>query len=469
MTKEITKKDMDDLIISINDIDVDETESIDTEIDLYANKYIKNEKKINSVLNTNVGIDISSYNNPNDFVDDSLNILKEELFENQSEIPTRFINNKPESSRKVSCTAETAIFENIDKGIEVNSNNNDKYIQKDSELSCKVSEEKAIENNIINSEDDKSLKQSKNNKNNKMIAITIAAILIGVGGSYTYKTYKNFKAEQVRLSELNKDSLDLKLIIDTVDEYGGTDYQLNWKEVASILSVQTNNYPDLIEKNNVLSVCSLFLDKEEGIVKGLNDVVDSLDMKSKQKKRIFDYYEDLTEYGYTPEKLALDSPQMQFINSIKVGAFESYKKTKILPSITIAQAILESNWGSSNLAKESNNLFGIKADSSWKGEFVTFETKEFHDTMIKDKFRKYQNVSDAIMDHSEFLKANPRYEAGGVFEAKTYKAQALALQESGYSTAQDEDGNKTYASMLERLIRQYNLQLLDWEVKYFNK
>ena len=42
MTKEITKKDMDDLIISINDIDVDETESIDTEIDLYANKYIKN-------------------------------------------------------------------------------------------------------------------------------------------------------------------------------------------------------------------------------------------------------------------------------------------------------------------------------------------------------------------------------------------------------------------------------------------
>ena len=116
------------------------------------------------------------------------------------------------------------------------------------------------------------------------------------------------------------------------------------------------------------------------------------------------------------------------------------------------------------MAVSHNNLFGIKADSSWNGEVVTFETKEFHDTYINDKFRKYETLTDSIIDHSEFLKANQRYTEGGVFEAKTYKAQALALQESGYSTAQDEDGNKTYASMLEVLIRQYNLQLYDWEI-----
>jgi flagellum-specific peptidoglycan hydrolase FlgJ len=165
-----------------------------------------------------------------------------------------------------------------------------------------------------------------------------------------------------------------------------------------------------------------------------------------------------------PERLTPESSQMQFIESIKSAAINNYKETGILTSITIAQAILESNWGESSLTQASNNLFGIKADSSWKGEYVIFETKEFNDKYIKDKFRKYENIGDSIADHSEFLVKNKRYKEGGVFEAKTYKEQALALQESGYSTAEDENGNKTYAFMLEQLIRQYNLQLIDWEV-----
>ena len=51
-----------------------------------------------------------------------------------------------------------------------------------------------------------------------------------------------------------------------------------------------------------------------------------------------------------------------FIDSIKDGAIEGWEKFKILPSITIAQAILESNWGKSNLAVKANNIFGIKGD-----------------------------------------------------------------------------------------------------------
>ena len=155
---------------------------------------------------------------------------------------------------------------------------------------------------------------------------------------------------------------------------------------------------------------------------------------------------------------------MKFINSIKNGAIESYNNSKILPSITIAQAILESNWGNSNLTKEANNLFGIKADYYWKGEYVLFDTNEYHNHIIIDKFRKYDTLNDSIKDHSNFLLKNTRYKEHGVFEAKTYKEQAKALENAGYSTAEDEFGNKTYAKMICEIIRQYNLQIIDSKV-----
>lgn len=338
-----------------------------------------------------------------------------------------------------------------------------------------------IKNNTTRKEssnpDDVSLNQAKKNarnnksnlsekeiKNKQRVKYAILISLVGAAGVGGHKLYTEYKIEQLRLSKFDKESLDLKLIIDTVDDYGGDEYQLDWQEVASILGVITKNRPSEITKEDIEYICSLFIDENYGWVEYFVAVTDKLNLTNRERERAYSYKFDLEEYGYMPERLACDSPQMEFINSIKEGAIKSYKETKILPSITIAQAILESNWGESNLFKESNNLFGIKADPSWKGEYVTFETKEYHSQMIKDKFRKYDSVEDSITDHSNFLSENKRYEEGGVFEAKTYKKQALALQESGYSTAEDENGNKTYAQMLERLIRQYNLQLIDCDV-----
>lgn len=352
-------------------------------------------------------------------------------------------------------TVSSEILENPDKDLD-NNFNSDSIIQEEKENS---------DVSIALDESSSNISTSSNSKKRNLIIAIFATASAGGISVAGYNLYQDIKAEQIRLSELDKENLDLKLIINTVDDFGGKDYQLNWKDVASVLGVMTNNRPSEITKNDVEQVCALFLDKENNRVKDLKEVIDVLEIKDRYKNRIFDYSEDLIEYGYTPEKLLSTSTQMQFINSIKSSAMDSYNKTGILPSITIAQAILESSWGESNLSKESNNLFGIKADSSWKGEFVVFETKEFHDTMIKDKFRKYPTINDSIIDHSEFLRSNPRYEEGGVFNAKTYKEQALALQESGYSTAQDENGNKTYALMLEQIIRQYNLQIIDWEAK----
>lgn len=354
--------------------------------------------------------------------------------------------------------------ENTDENIKNDSENSSTRLDKDNDIDY-------VDDSIDNEFDYEEKKENKLidklKKKNTIITLvaTLSVSAIGVKG---YNIYKEIKEEQIRLSELDKENLDLKLIINTVDKIGKNKYQLNWKEVASILAVEKNNRPEEITKDDIERVSLMFIDKENKKVRTLSEVVSTLELKDKEIERIFNYKEDLSEHGYVPEKLTSNSEQMNFINSIKPGAIESYKKTGILPSITIAQAILESNWGQSNLTKEANNLFGIKADNNWDGEFVVFETKEYHNTIIKDKFRKYKTLNDSVKDHSEFLYSNPRYKKGGVFKAKTYKKQALALQKAGYSTAEDANGKKIYAKMLGELIRQYNLQLIDWEVKHNN-
>lgn len=336
--------------------------------------------------------------------------------------------------------------------------NNDNNITKANEENKNINEI-----NELHQTENLDTQENSNNKT-KFIFGVISALGIGSSAYFGHEIGTQILNEQERLSELDKENLDLQTIINTTDDIGESIYQLNWKEIASILGVEKNNYTAEINASDIKRTASLFIDKENQSVKDIDTVIESLDLNEKKRNRVHDYLNDLENYGYMPERLSPDSEQMKFINSIKNGAIEGYNTSKILPSITIAQAILESNWGNSNLTKEANNLFGIKADYFWEGEYVTFETKEFHNKMIKDKFRKYDSLEDSIKDHSDFLVKNQRYKEGGVFDAKTYKEQAKALENSGYSTAEDEFGNKTYAKMLEQIIRQYNLQIIDSKV-----
>ena len=222
-----------------------------------------------------------------------------------------------------------------------------------------------------------------------------------------------------------------------------------------------------ISDDKIKNTANLFIEKSDNGYKlnSLDNVLNKLNFTDKEKERVNDYIDQLKYFGLTPYRLKEDSKYTKFIEEIKDEAIKNYKEYKILPSITIAQAILESSWGESDLAQIYNNLFGIKADSSWKGEYVTLETFEFYDTKIEDKFRVYSNKNQSIKDHAKFLVDNQRYKKYGVFEAKTYIEQAYALQNAGYSTAEDNSGQKRYAKDLIELIRQYNLQLIDSEIK----
>ena len=142
----------------------------------------------------------------------------------------------------------------------------------------------------------------------------------------------------------------------------------------------------------------------------------------------------------------------EYIDRYKHIAIDHMERYGIPASITMAQGILESDSGNSNLARKSNNHFGIKCKKDWKGERV------YHDDDAPNEcFRKYDSVEDSYLDHAEFLDNSPRYDSLFAYSATDYKSWARGLKAAGYATAKD------YAQRLIRLIEDNKLYLLDQE------
>lgn len=151
------------------------------------------------------------------------------------------------------------------------------------------------------------------------------------------------------------------------------------------------------------------------------------------------------------------SKTSNFINKLAPMAVEDYKTSKVLPSLTIAQGILESGWGESELATKANNLFGIKADTRWTGKVYNTETKEYYDnsnipTTVSANFRSYDRWEGGVKDHSELLKAD-RYSK--VLSAKNYQEACTEIYKAGYAT------DPNYTSKLIKLIEDYKLYEYD--------
>jgi len=122
----------------------------------------------------------------------------------------------------------------------------------------------------------------------------------------------------------------------------------------------------------------------------------------------------------------------EFIKEVLSGAVEGYKKYNILPSLTLAQAALESGWGKNHI---HNNLFGIKATSSWDGKVAEVWTTEYingEPHRVKALFRAYDSFAESVEDHSRLLGELPRYVK--VREANNYKEACYAVKEAGYAT-----------------------------------
>lgn len=264
-----------------------------------------------------------------------------------------------------------------------------------------------------------------------------------------------------------KDDLILKYI-DIVDNLSTEGYQVSWQEVASINIGINNGDLEAFNEDNIKKVGNSFLkrDKNGEIIKlrSFKEAIKELKLNTKEEDLSLKILVSI-EDNYLHRNLKDDNSKKEFIKEVADIAYENYKEYNILPSITIAQAILESGWGESTLATDYNNYFGIKADNRWNGKSIEIKTKENYDDEVVAAFRAYRSLKDSIRDQGKFLFENERYEKNGLFSGKTYKEQAQALENAGYSTAKDEDGNLIYGDKLVRVIKENNLMLYDTIVK----
>ena len=137
---------------------------------------------------------------------------------------------------------------------------------------------------------------------------------------------------------------------------------------------------------------------------------------------------------------------LAYVAQYKEIAMKEMKRTGIPASITLAQAIVESNSGESNLAKNHNNHFGIKCKSDWKG------AKTYQDDDAKQEcFRAYENAEQCFKDHSNFLKSRPNYVELFLLDPVDDTAWAFGLKKAGYATATD------YPKKLLKIIDDYEL------------
>ena len=138
-----------------------------------------------------------------------------------------------------------------------------------------------------------------------------------------------------------------------------------------------------------------------------------------------------------------------YIDKYKDIAIEQMKEHHIPASITLAQGLLESGAGMSELARRSNNHFGIKCHDDWKGK------RTYHDDDRRnDCFRVYSSVRDSYEDHSRFL-LRPRYSRLFQLDQRDYKGWARGLKACGYATL------PTYADRLIGIIELYELYRFD--------
>ena len=140
----------------------------------------------------------------------------------------------------------------------------------------------------------------------------------------------------------------------------------------------------------------------------------------------------------------------KYISDFSEIAVREMMLYRIPASITLAQGIFESNAGSSRLAREANNHFGIKCHKEWTGKTYIQD-----DETRNECFRKYENPEESFRDHSFFLSTRDRYKKLFSLDITDYKGWARGLKEAGYAT------NPVYAEKLINTIETFDLTRYD--------
>lgn len=175
--------------------------------------------------------------------------------------------------------------------------------------------------------------------------------------------------------------------------------------------------------------------------------------------------------AYAEQVYAASTNETTFLNTAARQAQKVSKKYGLYPSVMIAQAIVESNWGQSGLAVHANNLFGMKADDSWQGATYSSKTREEDKKgksyYVTAKFRKYNSYQESFADNGKKLRLGvswqpERYRGAWLENASSYASATKALTGT-YATANN------YNTILNKRIIDYDLTQYDPKISKANK
>lgn len=264
----------------------------------------------------------------------------------------------------------------------------------------------------------------------------------------TLKDYENKPLELVRkyTSSIGQDSYLFKS--------GGS--LVGWVSGDSIV-IGENDIAYILKEGETLQDVADKYDKTPEYIRLMNSLGDQEEPPAGTKLKLVLGISESNNVGNVGDLTKTTKPAQSvqdFINRISEDTIEIGKKHQVLPSVIMAQAILESRNGTSGLATVGNNLFGIKG--TYKGQNIILPTlEEYNGVMyrVHAPFRKYPSWAESIEDHSNLLTSNPRY--ARVVGQEDYSLVTSGLQEAGYAT----DSN--YASKLNQLISIYDLTRFD--------
>jgi flagellum-specific peptidoglycan hydrolase FlgJ len=157
----------------------------------------------------------------------------------------------------------------------------------------------------------------------------------------------------------------------------------------------------------------------------------------------------------TPLSKSISHTGNTFIDSVSADAVCSQQVTGVPASVTLAQAILESGWGKSSLAREGNNFFGIKGQGP--AGSINLPTQEYingQSVTVNAPFRKYNHAEESFTDHGRFFLENRRY-ATAIQHTDNAQQFAREIAKAGYAT------DPNYANKLNALIKEYDLSRFD--------
>ncbi len=157
------------------------------------------------------------------------------------------------------------------------------------------------------------------------------------------------------------------------------------------------------------------------------------------------------------EVSATEQLRITYIETYKDLAIRESLRSNIPVSIILAQGMLESQSGTSELAMYSSNHFGIKCKSNWRGNtyYKEDDDRDIHGNLIASCFRAYNSVEESYVDHSNFLMQRERYRQLFTLQRNDYINWAIGLQSCGYAT------NQSYAIRLIDFIEKYQLNRFD--------